>query len=343
MGKKRISLKDLAKELGVSISTVSRALKDHYDISPEVIQKVKELAKAKNYVPNPIAVSLLKQQTKTIGVIVPDLVTYFYSSIISGIEEVALEQGYHIIIKSSRESRAKAKICLQNLLDLRVDGLIVCLPQDATEHSDFDLIKRSEVPLVFFDRVCRIDEFSSVIIDNVAAAHDLTVHLIEKGYQKIAHIAGPENLNISMERIAGYKKALAKCGLPFRSEYLVHCDLSIEKAAEVTTNLMSLPSPPDAIFGINDTVIFSAMKVIKKNKLKVPYDVGLVGFTDEFHATVVEPNLTAIAHPTFEMGKEAMKLVLDEINSNSPTKPRQVVMKAKLMIRDSSNPEFVSS
>ncbi|HLW19224.1 MAG TPA: LacI family DNA-binding transcriptional regulator [Cyclobacteriaceae bacterium] len=337
MSRKRVSLKDLANELGVSISTVSRALKDHYDISPELTKKVKDLAHAWNYRPNPIALGLLKQRTKIIGVIVPDIVTHFFSSIFSGIESGAKEQGYHVIISSSQESHAKTRESLQNLLDLRADGLIVCLAQDAEDYSDFDLIQNSEVPLVFFDRVCRTEEFSSVVIDNIEAARELTVHLFQNGYRSIAHIAGPENLNISRERIAGYQKGLSECGLSFKPEHLVRCDLSIEQSAIVTEKLMSQKDVPDAIFGINDTVIFSAMKVLRRMGLKVPQDVGLVGFSDEFHATVVEPNLTAIAHPTFEIGREAIGLLLDEINSRTPKPAKQVILKAKLMVRESSS------
>ncbi len=336
MSRKRVSLKDLANELGVSISTVSRALKDHYDISPELTKKVKDLAKAWNYRPNPIAVGLLKQRTKIIGVIVPDIVTHFFSSIISGIEIGAKEQGYHIIISSAQESQAKARESLQNLLDLRADGLIVCLAQDTDDYSDFDLIKKSEVPLVFFDRVCRTEEFSSVVIDNIEAARELTVHLFQNGYRKIAHIAGPENLNISKERIEGYQRGLRECGLSFNADHLVRCDLSIDQSAVATEQLMSQATIPDAIFGVNDTVIFSAMKVLRRMGFKMPQDVGLVGFTDEFHATVVEPNLTAIAHPTFEIGREAVRLLLDEISSKVPQPVQQTVLKAKLMVRESS-------
>lgn len=337
MSRKRVSLKDLANELGVSISTVSRALKDHYDISPELTKKVKDLAHAWNYRPNPIALGLLKQRTKIIGVIVPDIVTHFFSSIFSGIESGAKEHGYHVIISSSQESHAKTRESLLNLLDLRADGLIVCLAQDAEDYSDFDLIQNSEVPLVFFDRVCRTNEFSSVVIDNIEAARELTVHLFQNGYRTIAHIAGPENLNISRERIEGYQKGLLECGLSFKPEHLVHCNLSIDQAGIATEKLMSQHDVPDAIFGVNDTVIFSAMKVLKRMGLKVPQDIGLVGFTDEFHATVVEPNLTAIAHPTFDIGREAVGLLLDEITSRTPKPAKQVVLKAKLMVRESSS------
>src|SRR5690606_22127564 len=327
MAKRRVSLKDMANELGVSISTVSRALKDHYDLSPEIIAKVKALAKEWNYTPNPFAMSLLKQQTKTIGVIVPDLVTHFYSSIISGIENKAKDNGYHIVISSSQESYQNEIENLKNLLNLRVDGLIVCLAQDSNSYSHFNSILSSETPLVFFDRVCRTDEFSSVVIDNIEAARDLTVHLFNNGYRKIAHIAGPPNLNISNERIKGYKMGLSECGLSFDPSFLIHCNLSIEEAAQATNRLISLENRPDAIFGVNDTVIFSAMKEIKKKGLMVPKDIGLVGFTDEFHATVVEPNLTAIAHPTYEIGKEAARILIEEINAGSKLKVQNVVLK----------------
>lgn len=343
MAKRRVSLKDIAKELGVSISTVSRALKDHYDLSPEMIAKVKALAAEWNYTPNPFAMSLLKQQTKTIGVIVPDLVTHFYSSIISGIENKAKESGYHIVISSSQESYQNEKENLKNLLNLRVDGLIVCLAQDSKNHAHFNSILSSETPLVFFDRVCRTDEFSSVVIDNIEAARDLTVHLFNNGYQKIAHIAGPPNLNISRERIEGYKLGLKACGLPFDPDSLIHCNLSIEEAAKATNKLINLDNRPDAIFGVNDTVIFSAMKEIKKKGLKVPKDIALVGFTDEFHATVVEPNLTAITHPTYEIGKEAARILLEEINADSKRDVQRIVMKAKLVARASSEKSKINA
>lgn len=336
MTKKRVSLKDIAKELGVSITTVSRALKDHYDLSPEIIAKVKALAAEWNYTPNPFAMGLLKQQTRTIGVIVPDIVTHFYSSIISGIGDTAKENGYYIVITSSEESHKKEKENLDNLLNLRVDGLIVCLAQDTRDYAHFDEIIASDIPLVFFDRVCRTDEVSSVVIDNIEAARTLTVHLLKNGATRIAHIAGPSNLNITKERIAGYKKGLTDCGLSYDPDLVVRSNLSIESAAIATKQLLSLPHPPDAIFGVNDMVIFSAMKEIKKKGLKIPRDIALVAFTDEFHATVVEPTLTAITHPTFDIGKEAARLLLNQIKSETNRPIQQVTMQAQLIVRESS-------
>ena len=336
MKRKHTSLKDLAKELGVSISTISRGLKNHPDISPKLAEQIQKLAEQKKYSPNPQAVGLLRHESKTIGVIVPDLVTYFYSSVISGIEKFAKERGYFIVITTSNEEFENEKKCVTELVNLRVDGLIVCLAQNTVNYSHFDVLIEEEIPLVFFDRVCRTSEVSSVVADNIEAACAITLHFFNSGKRNIAHIAGPKELNITQERIAGYLDGLKECGLKFRNEYLVYSDLSLESAALATRKLIDLPNRPDAIFGVNDTVAFSAMKEIKKANLNIPNDIALVGFTDEFHATVVEPSLTSVMHPTFEMGNEACRLLIEQIESPLPFTPRQVVMKTKLVVRESS-------
>jgi Transcriptional regulators len=334
-GKRHVSLKDLAQELGVSISTVSRALNNHPDISPEITQKVKKLATEMNYTPNPLAMGLLKQATRMIGVIVPDLVTHFYSSIISGIEAVADEKGYYILIASSNESFQKEIKAVENLLKTRVEGLIVCLSQETKTFDHFDRLIQNNIPLVFFDRVCRTTEVSSVVVDNVKAAKKITEHFYKSGARRIAYIAGPEHLNISEERTTGYLAGLKKCGLNFRPELQVKCNLSTKDAMKATAQLLELPERPDAIFGINDTVAFAAMKEIKRRGLRIPDDVALVGFTDDFHSTVVDPALTSITHPTFEIGQEAARLFFRSIE-NPEAKPEQIVLNTKLVVRNSS-------
>lgn len=334
-GKRHVSLKDLALELGVSISTVSRALNDHPDISPEITLKVKKLAAEMNYTPNPLAMGLLKQATRMIGVIVPDLVTHFYSSIISGIEAVAEEKGYYVLIASSNESLRKEIKAVDNLLKTRVEGLIVCLSQETKSFEHFDRLIQNQIPLVFFDRVCRKGEVSSVVVDNMKAAQKITEHFYKSGARRIAYIAGPEHLNISEERTTGYLSGLKKCGLNFQPELLVKCNLSTKDAMKATARLLELPERPDAIFGINDTVAFAAMKEIKRRGLRIPEDVALVGFTDEFHSTVVDPALTSITHPTFEIGQEAARLFFKSVE-NSEAEPEQIVLKTKLVVRDSS-------
>jgi len=335
MSKRHVSLKDLARELGVSISTVSRALNHHPDISPEMTRKVQELAAAWNYTPNPLAMGLLKQATRMIGVIVPDLVTHFYSSIISGIEEMAEEKGYYILIASSNEKLQKEISSVENLLKTRVEGLIVCLSRETKTYEHFDRLISNSIPLVFFDRVCRVDEVPTVIVNNEEAARQITQHFCENGLRRIAYIAGPDHLHISQERTQGYLSGLKSCGLEFRPEHLEKCDMSPDDAARATSRLLTLPERPDAIFGINDTVIFSAMKEIKRHGFRIPEDIALVGFTDEFHSTVVDPPLTSITHPTFEMGQEAARLFFRQIE-NPEARPEQVVLNTKLVVRESS-------
>ena len=335
MSKRHVSLKDLAKELGVSISTVSRALKNHPDISPEMTARIQRLAREKEYSPNPLAMGLLKQQTKMIGVIVPDLVTHFYSSIISGIENVAKQHGYYILISSSNESFEKEAESVQNLLKTRVEGLIVCLSQETSSFDHFEPLLKNEIPLVFFDRVCMTDKVSSVVADNMDAARLITRHFFENGCRRIAYIAGPGHLNISKQRTEGYLQGLKECGMEADERLLERCNLSTGEAIAATARLLDSKAKPDAIFGINDTVAFAAMKEIKRRGLRIPDDVALVGFTDEFHATVVDPALTSITHPTFEMGQEAARLFFRQVESPE-LPPIQKILKTKLVVRKSS-------
>lgn len=335
MSKRPVSLKDLANELGVSISTVSRALKNHPDIGPEQTKKIQQLAKDRNFTPNPLAMGLLKQQTKIIGVIVPDLVTYFYSSIISGIEYVAKQHGYFILIASSNESYQKEVESVENLLKTRVEGLIVCLSQETQNYGHFNKLIENEIPLVFFDRVCESLDVPKVVADGAEAAKKITRHFYENGCRRIAFISGPGYLNISKNRLKGYRDGLNECGLEFDLALMEECTLQTEDARQATKRLLALKPLPDAIFGLNDTIAFAAMKEIKQHGLKIPDDILLVGFTDEFHSTVVEPALTSVTHPTFMMGQEAanlfFKLVEKDRNFNE-----EITLKTDLIIRESS-------
>lgn len=335
MAKPHTSLKDLAAELGISISTVSRALKDHPDISFELKEKIRKLAESRNYTPNPLAMGLLKQQTRMIGVIVPDIVTHFYASIISGIEEVAKEHGYFIVISSSGESVEKERESVENLLKTRVDGFIVCLSQQTSEFNHFQKLTDMEIPLVLFDRVAADLDVPSVTVDGAEAARQITRHFFRNGRRRIAYISGPEHLSISQQRKSGYLAGLKECGLDFDAALLVTCNLNTEEAAMATRRLLKKKPAPDAIFGINDTVAFAAMKEIRKHGLKIPADIALVGFTDEFHATVVEPALTSVTHPTQQMGREAARLFFNRIEYGIEY-AEKVVLPTLLVIRDSS-------
>ena len=334
MAKRHLSLKDLASELNISISTVSRALRNHPDISPEITRKVQELALLRNYVPNPLAMGLLKQETKMIGVIVPDLVTHFYSSIISGIEEYAKSRGYFILLASSNESMEKEMESVSNLLKARVDGMIVCLSKETNRYDHFLQLIENEIPLVFFDRVCLEDHVPGVVADNKDAVDRIISHFHEGGYKRIAFISGPSHLNISRERIEGYHSGLKKCGLNFDADLLRICNMQPDEAIQITGDLLSLPHPPDAIFAINDMVIFTVMKELKSRGIRIPEDFGVVGFADEFHATFSAPELTTITHPTREIGLKAAELFFKKIED--PNFAETIVLPTKLVIRESS-------
>lgn len=334
MGNRHTSLKDLAMELNISISTVSRALKDHPDISQEMKEKVKKLALERNYTPNPLAMGLLKQETRMIGIIVPDLVTHFYASIISGIESVAKENGYFAVIASSNESFIKEKEAIDNLLKARVEGLIICMSRETQNTDHFEKLVRGDIPLVLFDRVCLSDKIPAVIADNVDASQKVVEHFYSKGYRRIAYISGPENMSISKERISGYWAGIKACNLIPDKNLIKSCDLSFESAKSAMNKLLELPHLPDAVYGINDTVAFGLMKAIKEAGLKIPENIGVVGFTDEFHSKVVTPALTSITHPTFEMGQKTAQLFFNRLNNG--IQAETLIVKTQLVERESS-------
>ena len=334
MAKRHLSLKDLASELNISISTVSRALKNHPDISPELTRKVQELAAARHYVPNPLAMGLLKQETKMIGVIVPDLVTHFYSSVISGIEEYAKNRGYFILLASSYESMEKEIESVSNLLKARVDGMIVCLSKETSRFGHFIQLIENEIPLVFFDRVCLTELVPCVVADNRNSVEKIVSHLKEEGFKRIAFISGPAYLSISQERKEGYLSGLKKSGLEYDPDLLQSCSMLTEEAIRITDSFLALAKPPDAIFAINDMVIFTVMRELKRRGIKIPDDFGVVGFADEFHATFSSPELTTITHPTREIGLKAAELFFKKMED--PTFAETAVLQTTLVARESS-------
>lgn len=331
---KHTSLKDIAQKLGVSISTVSRALKDSPEIGVAMRECIKQLAKEMNYRPNPFAISLLKNQPRIIGIIVPDLVTHFYSSIISGISAVARKHQYAVIITSSYEQYELEKQCVEDLINIRVEGIIACLSQETTRYSHFEKLLHQNIPLVFFDRVCLRDCCSRVVVNNASSAMQATEHLLQSGSRRIGFIGGANHLEIVQQRKHGYLEALRKHHLPIEKELVICRTLDYDEGRKATRQLLSLPSPPDAILAMNDTLAFAAMKEIKSQGLHIPHDVALVGYTDELHSNYVEPALTAITHKTYEIGTTACNLLLEHIHSASC--PREIVIPTSLTIRDSS-------
>ncbi|NDW12039.1 LacI family transcriptional regulator [Bacteroides sp. 214] len=332
--KKPTSLKELASELGVSISTVSRALKNSSEISEELREKIKALAKERNYRPNPFAMSLLKNAPRIIGIIVPDIVTHYYASIISGINDRAHKHGYSTIITSSYEQFEKEKKCLEDLINIRVEGIIACLAQETTDFAHFEALTVQNVPLVFFDRVCLTNIFPSVVTNNATSAQEATEHLLFHGSQQIAFIGGSNHLAIVKERKHGYLQALREHDIPIDRNLVVCKRIGYEAGYEAARQLLTLSYPPDAIVAMTDSLAFGTMKAIKELGLSIPQDIALIGYTDETHANYVDPPLTAVTHQTYKMGETACELLIDQLKGSS--KIEQVIIPCVLSIRGSS-------
>lgn len=332
---KHLSLKDLALELGVSVSTVSRALKDSPEISEDMRGRVQALAKARNYRPNPFAMSLLKNSPRIIGIIVPDIVTHFYSSIISGISDVARANRYAVIITSSAEQFLLEKQCVEDLVNIRVEGVIACVSQETTDYTHFENLVKQHTPVVFFDRVCQLEGCSSVVADNVESSRMATEHLLANGAKRIAFIGGSNHLDIVKQRKHGYLEALRSARIPIEKELVVCHKMGYDEGREAARKLLMLPHRPDAIIAMNDTLAFAAMKEIKSQGLRIPQDIALIGYSDEMHANYVEPALTAVTHQTYQMGEAACRLLLKQLQSDH--KPQQLVVPTHLAVRESTH------
>ncbi|MBT1686972.1 LacI family DNA-binding transcriptional regulator [Dawidia soli] len=337
----QVTIKDIARELGISPSTVSRALKDHPDISPETKKAVNELAEKLNYQPNIVALSLRQSKTNTIGVIIPEIVHFFFSTVISGIEDVAYSAGYNVIITQSNESLQREKTDIKALFNSRVDGMLISLSRETNSFEHIDATMAKGVPMVFFDRVYDSANSSKVIVDDLSGAKDATQHLIDQGCKRIAHLEGPPNLDITKQRLEGFREALKENNLPVYDDLIVSCPQgTIEEGKAAAEKLLKMANPPDAIFSTNDPAAMGAMQAIKEAGLKIPQDIAVVGFSNWFFSSLMDPPLTSVDQPGFEMGQEAAKLLIRQIEVKSkehidPT-PETKLLKTRLVVRDSS-------
>ena len=334
MPKHRISLKDMAEQLGVSIATVSRALHESPEIGKEMQAKVKALAKKLNYRPNPFAQSLRSEAPKVIGVVVPNLVTHYYAAVLDGIETEARQAGYSVISANSHERQDDETIAIDNFNSLHVEGIIACLAQETTDYRHFEEIAQMGIPLVFFGRTCMSDKFSCVTANGNEAAQEATQHLIDTGSRRIAFIGGPNHLDMVQRRKHGYLEALRENKIPIERE-LVACNrIDYEVAKQSALQLLSSPNPPDAILAFNDIITFAAFTAIKQMGLRIPEDVALIGFTDDVHACYVTPRLSAIEDQSELMGKTACQLLLRHIEGD--IKVYRKIVPQKLVSRETS-------
>ncbi len=332
---KQITIKDIAIALNISTSTVSRALRDAPDVKAETKAAVKALSEKLDYQPNRLALSLLNRQTNTIGVIIPNL-DYVLSTMVKGIDEVALGAGYTVMVCQSDESYGREMVNTKRLLDSLVDGFIVSVSSETKVFEHIKKIQDKKIPLVLFDRIVNNIEAPKIRLDNIDGGRQATEHLIEQGYKKIAILAGPENLNISNKRMEGYLQTLKAHGLRSDKGHIIHCDFNQQYAYEATKELLASKNRPDAIFTISDRMAIGAMLAIKEKGLSMPHDIGLVGFNNEPIVSLVTPAISSVEMYAFEIGKATAKAFIEMMNGGNDMLDQEIIIKPKLFVRNSS-------
>jgi len=334
MNEGQITLKDIAEKLGISISTVSRALKNHPDVNEETKKAVLQLAKSLDYQPNLLALSLLKKKSNLIGVIVPKLTYHLYAMVISGIEEVLEKQGYHLMICQTNESYDKEVAILKELNAIRPAGYMISLASETSNFEHLLQLQRKNIPLVLFNRDCNEIPGPKVTIDNRKAAFNAVHHLHENGKRRIAFLGGPENVQISNRRIEGYQEALRSLDCPINVDLIKHSDFSREAATAKTNELLSIKERPDAIIAFSDQMAISAVLAIKEAGFSIPQDIAIMGFNNEPGDQLMEPSLTSIDQPIFEMGQKAAEMLLAQISGNE--EENSVILQSRLIPRGST-------
>ena len=337
MKEKEVTIYDLAKKLNISIATVSRALKDDPVVNKKTRKKIYDLAEEMGYRSNHFARNLRNQRTNTIGVIVPRLNSYFMSTVIAGIENVANSEGYTLIISQSSESAKKEMASVKTMFNNRVDGLLVSLAYDTEDISHFDMLFRKNIPLIFFDRVMEHKNTTNILIDNRKAAYEATTHLIEQGCQRIVHITATLKRNTYVDRFKGYKQALAEHNIPFREEYVLINNLSQEAGISAAEAILAMDPLPDAVFVANDNCAVGCMVALKKAGIRIPHDIAFAGFNNDPVSTVIEPNLTTVDYPGYQMGEAAVRNLINHLNGvTNISSTNTILLRSELIVRESS-------
>ncbi|QVY66117.1 LacI family DNA-binding transcriptional regulator [Polaribacter sp. Q13] len=331
---KHITIKDVAKKLNVSVSTVSRAFNDKYDIRTETKELILKTAKEMGYRPNPIARKLIQQRSLNIGIIVPEFVNSFFPQVIIGAQEVLLAQGYQVLIMQSNESSETEMKNVETMLDNMVDGLIVSLTCENENIEKYKELIASNMPIVFFNRVVDDLPASKVVFDDYKWAFFATEHLLVQGHKDIVHLAGPKNLTLSKNRAQGFDAAHRKHKVPLGRK--ISCGFSMEEGARVALELIEKKEVPTAIFAASDPSAIGAMKVFKDHGYNIPKDIAFVGFTESRLAEHIAPPLTSVSQPTNDIGQTAAKLLLEQIENKGLFVPQTIVLNGRLNVRESS-------
>jgi len=335
-----VTLKQIAEELGISITTVSKALKEYPDVSKKTRKLVRETAAMLNYKPNSFAVNLRTKESKTIGLIIPEIVHHFFSSVIKGIISQAEKKGYLVITLQSNESYELEKQQIDLLISKRVDGILISLANGTANFNHLSEIIEHKIPLVMFDKIAKVVKCSKVIINDRKAAYKATQYLIDIGCKRIAHFRGPLLPQNSIDRFLGYKQALADNNLPYDASLVYTLnDMSFEEGKFYANQLLKDHKDVDGIFINTDLVAIGAIAEFNEQGIKVPDQINVIGFSNWFMASVISPSLTTINQPGFKMGKEAFKILYKEIKNKKKKKSvsyKELVLETDLVIREST-------
>jgi DNA-binding LacI/PurR family transcriptional regulator len=335
MSKQQATIKDIARKLRISVSTVSRALRDLHDVNPETKRNVQELAKQLNYEPNYIAQSLINRKTRIIGVIVPAIASPVFSRILAGMNEEAQKYNYQLMICQSNENAEHEALLVRQLASFRIDGLLISVSGQTKCDDAFEILNKKEVPIVFFDRVLSNMNTFKVIVDEFQSAFTAVEHLIKCGYRNIAHLAGPPHLSISIDRMNGYLAALKKYRIPVNEKLIAVCQNFEEDALANVKKLFARKPYPDGIFAINDASAVTAIKYLNKKGIRIPQEAAVIGFNNDPISEIVEPSLTTIMLPCYDIGRIAVDMLINRINDRD-LPPETITLHSRLIIRDSS-------
>lgn len=335
--KSKITLKDIARELGVAVSTVSKALRDSHEISKETKERIQAYATYYKYKPNSLALKLRNQKTLVIGIIIPEIVHHFFARVISGIEDIANKKGYTTMICLSNESYEKEKLNVAMLENGSVDGIIMSISKETLQKNDFSHLEAlvdEEIPLVLFDRVHEKIACDKVVVDDIGGGYKATEHLIEIGCKKIAIINSIDSLNISEDRKVGYLRALADNNIAVTKEFIFSINDSEDYYEQIKKLILS--KKPDGVFAVNEIFAAMVVKIAQQYRLHVPNDISVVGFTDGLISEFSSPSLTTVAQHGFTMGQQSAEILIDRIENNSGRAYKKEVISTNLKIRNST-------
>jgi LacI family transcriptional regulator len=330
-----VTIKDIARELKISVATVSRALRDTYDVNQETRQLVLKKAEELNYKPNFNATGLVTNSSHNIGIVLPSITNYYFSTVVTGIQEVAYTKGFNIVLYITNDSAEREKDILNELSLGNIDGLLASVCSRSGQNDHFQQVLTDGIPIVFFDRVAPDIKASKIMQDDFHGAYQAVEHLITQGYTKIAHITGPSGMLFTETRMEGFIAAMRAHRLPVLDEWIIHSGFSMDFGKRDVLQLLQCATKPDAIFAVNDRKAIGAMMTLKEHHIEIGRQMGVIGFTNDPMCEIVSPTLTTVEEPALEVGRKSCEFLLNHINKkNFP--PQELTLPTRLVVREST-------